>query len=102
VVREGLTFTLALSATQEDPIPAIWAALRGNPSDKSEEEADIAIQSNAPPFEAADNGHRRINSGLYLVRAGPRYRKIGKDKGTQKGGRREKETADCGDKKARN
>jgi hypothetical protein len=36
------------------------------------EPADIAIQSNAPPAEQADNGLRRINSGFYYVVAGPR------------------------------
>jgi hypothetical protein len=35
--------------------PAIEAASLG--------EADIAIQSNAPPAEVPDNGRRRINSG---------------------------------------
>ena len=32
---------------------------------------DIGIQSNAPPEERNDNGRRRINSGLYLVKSSP-------------------------------
>lgn len=32
---------------------------------------DIAIQSNAPPEEEAENGKRRINSGFYLAKSNP-------------------------------
>ena len=44
------------------------ARLTGRPADP----ADIAIQSNAPPTERADNGLRRINSCFYFVSASPR------------------------------
>ena len=38
---------------------------------EGEGSVDIAIQSNAPPEEEAENGKRRINSGFYLAKSNP-------------------------------
>ena len=38
---------------------------------QGEGSVDIAIQSNAPPEEEAENGKRRINSGFYLAKSNP-------------------------------
>lgn len=48
---------------------ALAAANSNHGRDASLEEADISIQSNAPPEEPADNGILRINSGMspYVV-----------------------------------
>ncbi len=46
-----------------NPMPALFAEMG--------ERVDIAIQSNAPPEEAAENGKRRINSGFYLAKSNP-------------------------------
>lgn len=47
-----------------NPIPGVLAEMRADGGD-----ADIGIQSNAPPAEAAENGHRRINSGFYFAKS---------------------------------
>jgi hypothetical protein len=47
-----------------NPIPGMLAEMRADGMD-----ADIGIQSNAPPAEAAENGHRRINSGFYYAKS---------------------------------
>ena len=49
-----------------DPIPGVLAEMQADGMD-----ADIGIQSNAPPSEAAENGHRRINSGFYFAKSNP-------------------------------
>jgi hypothetical protein len=52
---------------QEDAAGPMRAALSATISIGDEpglEPADISIQSNAPPQEAAENGFRRINSGI--------------------------------------
>ena len=43
-----------------DPLPHLLTEMGGD--------ANLAVQSNAPPEEAARNGRRRINSGFYYVR----------------------------------
>lgn len=46
-----------------NPIPGVLEEMKEGGG------VDIAIQSNAPPEEASENGYRRINSGFYMAKS---------------------------------